>query len=123
MKYITVDGKEFDNHSEALKWERDYNMSMQARNIIFYGHSDDLVIIANGKDEDEYYGREFNLIGNGYGMKVKAVYYGCWTFAVGQLDEDIPFPDWNIKHEAKGYSMHVTISVPDGVRLVECDSQ
>ena len=121
MKYITDDGKEFNDYSKAQQWEQSYYKSTKARDIKFYGHSDDLVIVSNGKDEDEYTDRTFNLIGIGEGMKVKAVYYGCWSFAVGKLDEDIHFPDWNIKHESHGYSMVVTISVPDGVRLVACD--
>ncbi len=56
----------------------------------------------------------FNLGGK---MRIHAIYDGCWSFAVGQVDEDIALPDWPIRIRSEGYSAIVEIDVPDDVKV------
>ena len=89
----------------------------------FYGASDDLIEIAGVPGADEFnickdgpYIATFNLGGK---VRIHAFYDGCWSFAVGQVDEDIPLPDWPIRitqHE-KGYSTQLEIDVPDDTKV------
>jgi hypothetical protein len=60
---------------------------------IFYGSSDDLIEVDGVKGGDEFnaytpgdncYAGSFNLGGK---MRIHAIYDGCWSFAVGQVDE------------------------------------
>lgn len=93
---------------------------------IFYGASDDLIEIEGVKGGDEFgifakekYVAAFNLGGK---MRVHAIYDGCWCFAVGQVDEDIPLPDWPIRLKwpgGRGYSTRLEIDVPDDVKVFE----
>jgi hypothetical protein len=92
---------------------------------IFYGASDDLIEVKGVKGEDEfgaYNGDDlihgvFNLGGK---MRIYAIYDGCWMFAVGQVDEEIPLPDWPIRivqSRKVPYSVELQIDVPDDVKV------
>jgi len=92
------------------------------RKITFYGSSDDLIEIEGAPGADEYYADtdreepEGRFIVGGK-ILVMALYdkNGCWSFSLGQLHEDVPFPDWPIsfrQHE-NGYSVELTIEAPD----------
>lgn len=89
-----------------------------------YGASDDLVETAGVPGCDE-----FNIISDdvlvgtfvlGGKMRIRALYDGCWSFSVGQVDEEIPLPDWpiRIKQHERGYSTEMEIDVPDDVTLI-----
>ena len=90
---------------------------------IFYGSSDDLIEIEGVMGGDEFniikdgpYIATFNLGGK---MRVHALYDGCWSFAIGQVDEDISLPDWpfRITQHERGYSTQLEIDVPDDVKV------
>jgi hypothetical protein len=90
---------------------------------VVYGSSDDLIEIEGVKGADEFniigdgpYIAAFNLGGK---MRIHAVYDGCWSFAVGQVDEEIPLPDWPVRLGAhdSGYSTRLEIDVPDDVKV------
>lgn len=92
---------------------------------VFYGVSDDLVEVEGVKGADEFgvYATEsryrgcWNLGGR---LRVHAVYDGCWSFAVGQVDESIPLPDWPVRLKwpgGRGYSTRLEIDVPDDVKV------
>ncbi len=58
-------------------------------------------------------------------MQVIATYTdsGCWSIGICQIDEDVPIPQWESSfstHE-KGYSVVLTIQVPDDTVLVQED--
>jgi len=90
----------------------------------FYGSSDDLIEIGGVKGADEFNIIEdgphiatFNLGGK---MRVHAIYDGCWSFAVGQVDEEIALPNWPIRikqSEENDYSTSLEIDVPDDVKV------
>jgi len=113
--------------------------------IVIYGASDDLVEVdgAVGASPEEY-----NVYGTGKlmwradfiapdpaegrffdGLRVYAVYDGCWHFSVGQVDEDIKLPAWPVRiqqgdqdyGEGKAgspYSTVLLIDAPEGTRIV-----
>lgn len=88
---------------------------------VFYGASDDLVEVEGVKGEDEFtapgngpYMGAFNLGGK---IRVHAIYDGCWSFAVGKVDEDIPLPNWPTRISETGYTMRLEIDVPDDVKV------
>jgi hypothetical protein len=90
----------------------------------FYGASDDLIEVEGVKGADEFtaladgpFAAVFNLGGK---MRVYAIYDGCWMFAVGQVDEDIPLPNWPVRikqHPETKYTVLLEIDVPDDVKL------
>lgn len=93
--------------------------------VVIEGSSDDLVNISGVKGGDEFgcytsdgrYHGSFNLGGQ---MRIHAIYDGTWSFAIGQVDEEIPLPDWPIRIKwpgSCGYSTRVEIDVPDDVKV------
>jgi hypothetical protein len=92
----------------------------------FYGSSDDLIEIGGVKGADEFniiedgpYIATFNLGGK---MRIHCLYDGCWSFAVGQVDEEIPLPDWPVRVKQSGengYSTQLEIDVPDDVKVFQ----
>ena len=88
-----------------------------------YGSSDDLIEIGGVEGAGE-----FNIISDdlciasfvlGNKMRIRALYDGCWSFAVGQVDEDIELPEWPVKisQAENGYSTLLEIKVPDDVKI------
>lgn len=95
------------------------------KTIMFYGHSDDLVHVLDVRGEEEYGAitRDNELVAAtfvvGGIMRVRALYDGCWSFAVGQVGEDMVFPEWPIRFvAAHGYSVRLEIEVPDDRAIV-----
>ena len=103
-----------------------------AKTFTIHGGSDDLIETAGIPGCGE-----FNVICDGPYMgsvridsevedasvRVHCIYDGCWSFAVGQVTDDEPFPAWPIKVDRGGdklpeYSMRVWIDVPDDAVLV-----
>lgn len=91
---------------------------------IFSGASDDLIEIEGVKGADEFnviadgpYIAAFNLGGQ---MRVHAIYDGCWSFAVGQVDEDVQLPDWPVRLSMQpgvAHSTRLEIDVPSNVKV------
>jgi hypothetical protein len=93
---------------------------------IFEGGSDDLIEIegVKGGDEfgalskdEEFIAGTFNLGGK---LRIRALYDGCWSFSVGQVDEDIPLPNWPIRVEQSPrtpYSVRLVVECPDDVKV------
>lgn len=99
----------------------------------FYGASDDLIEIRiDGKDYEEIGGYISNdksihsktlhvtTIGGSEGVKVHMLYDGCWTGAVGQLEEGRSLPrGWKITTEQEhAYSSKVCIDTGSEVAVV-----
>ena len=94
--------------------------------VTFYGASDDLIEIdgINGADEfysdgdEKTYQGVFNVGGQ---LRVFALYlpHGVWSFAVAQVDDGVPLPDWPIRiiQHPNEYSIALEIDVPDGVAV------
>ena len=95
--------------------------------LIMWGASYDLVESSGVDGADEFdcwrdgdgprINASFSLGGQ---LEIHAVYDGCWAFAVCQVEEDKPLPDWPIRIvncPECGYSVQLEIDVPDGVRL------
>ena len=95
----------------------------------FYGSSDDLIEISGVKGGDEYTissdetnGKTITSFNLGGQMRIHVIYDGCWSFAVGQVDEDIKLPDWPIRisqSKENGYSTCLEIDVPDNVKVFQ----
>lgn len=91
-----------------------------------YGASDDLIEVEGipGSDEFEADGGNDLLMGSfvvGGVIRVRAIYDGCWSFSVGQVDEDVPLPEWPIslgQHPECDYSALLEIEVPDHTTIV-----
>lgn len=96
--------------------------------IRIYGASDDCIEVEGCKGADEFnsYERASMWHGdlrapNGDTMRAHALYDGCWSIALGQADEDKPFPAWPItiaQHRSLPYSTVAEIDAPDGTELV-----
>jgi hypothetical protein len=96
--------------------------------ITFSGGSDDVVTVQTGKDVEEYYTYERGPVmwhadvtdGAIQVVRVTALYDGCWSFAVGQVDDDFPLPDWPIsirQDPHTRYSALLEIDAPDGAKV------
>lgn len=94
--------------------------------VTFYGYSDDLIEIdgpIEGCGEHDIGGNSapqkrvsFGVFCGADALRVTPVYTigGCWGFAVTQLEEADPFPDWEIKISRKhDYSTKLEIKLPD----------
>jgi len=122
---IPVSGKELLNlicvYSDR---HEDCNKGTSSKKIIFNGYSDDMIsirtIISPIKEGTKEYGcsqagsdiimAEFHI---GKEMKVYGIYDGCWMFAVGQVEEDTPLPNWPVSIIGTiGYSSAISIEVP-----------
>lgn len=97
--------------------------------ITIYGASDDLVEVygCDGADEFNTYERSALMwhgdlrAPDGTAMRVNVLYDdgGCWSVAVGQVDEDTPFPAWPVVHRQEGsYSTAAVVDAPEGTELV-----
>ena len=80
----------------------------------------------DGKDRDEIGGHdsvddqhsralEVRSIGGARGIRVHAIYDGCWSFAAGQLAKDRAIPaEWSVRVEQEhGYSTRLVIETGD----------
>jgi len=95
--------------------------------VLIYGYSDDLVevegdLVNNEKEYDAWGGASFLLEApNGEQCVVFVIGdedTGCWVIAPGQVNEDIPLPDWNFatvyRPDLCRYSTVLTMRVPEG---------
>lgn len=50
---------------------------------------------------------------------------GCWAIGVGQVKEETPLPAWptSFTQHERGYSVELTIQVPDDTELVLDDDK
>jgi hypothetical protein len=93
--------------------------------VKIYGSSDDLIEISGVIGGDEFYigENDQSIFVLGGKMQITAIFgrNGCWHFAVGQVNEDIPLPSWpmSIRQHMNGYSVELTIEVPDDVSIFE----
>jgi hypothetical protein len=103
--------------------------------ITIYGSSDDLIEVEGCEGADEFNSYEQGLLmwrgdlvaPDGSQMRVHAVLDGCWSFAVGMVDEGAPLPRWPLtidqggaEHSRPGYPTYSTvvlIDAPEGTRL------
>jgi hypothetical protein len=101
--------------------------------ITIYGASDDLVEVDGCEGADEFgvdltaapdsvsWHGDLVAPGGAEQMRVSALMIGAtWHIALGQTDEDVPFPAWgNGVEQAPGtdYSAAVVIDAPHGTRL------
>lgn len=95
------------------------------KTMTMYGASDDLIEIGGVPGADEFYaeGLGDDLVQGSFilggRMRIRVLYDGCWSFAISQLDEGFPIPEWPIRitnHE-RGYSILLEIDVPDDVAI------
>lgn len=100
------------------------NCKEDLRMVKFTGHSDDIINV-EGRVFDEFYVKDlgeisYGVIDIGGKMRVHAIYDGCWSFAVGQVEEDKPLPDWPVRHMgSSGYTAVLEIDIPKGVMLIQ----
>ncbi len=96
--------------------------------VEIYGGSDDLIEVrVNGKDFEEFNANTggslymgtvlVTSLGGAYGVKVHAIYDGCWSFAIGQLDEGRTQPrKWQyLLDQEHEYSTRVIIMTDEDV--------
>ncbi|MBC1188508.1 hypothetical protein HII27_22725 [Kluyvera sp. SCKS090646] len=98
------------------------------KELRFYGASDDL-FECEGAIREEIgcfsHPSIYHLRSSEGEMQVIATYtdIGCWSIGVCQINEDVPIPKWESAfstHE-KGYSVVLTMQVPDDTVLVQED--
>lgn len=80
------------------------------------GAMDDYDTCANNKPP-----MTFDIIAPTEGrLRVTCVYNGCWSFAIGLVDEDDPTPGFldRLRIVRDGYSMNVELDVPDDTCVV-----
>lgn len=99
-----------------------------SKTLKFYGASDDLFEVEGAIREEIGCFNELGI----YHLKsaegevlVVATYTdeGCWAIGLGQVEEGKPVPAWPVSftmHE-RGYSVQLTIDVPDDTQLVMVD--
>jgi hypothetical protein len=94
--------------------------------IRIYGASDDLIEVEGCKNADEFNSYERGPVmwrgdlraPDGDVVRAYALFDGCWSIALGQVDEDRPLPDWDIQIVQEGrYSTAAQIDAPDGTVL------
>lgn len=93
----------------------------QLKEIIIRGYSDDIISYCVGDEYDEHScygdGKIHSTMIIGGKVKVYAIYDGCWSFAIGQVDEEIPLPDWDFELQQSDdceYSTQIKMLVPVG---------
>lgn len=120
-------GKEFsDAHRNCV--------DNATKTLTFTGYSDDLVHVHTvSKLHDKVVGdeEEYSCAGNDIvlatfhienKMQIHCLYDGCWSFAVGQVAEDIPLPHWPVALKgSNGYTSILEITVPSMAELERVD--
>lgn len=95
----------------------------------FSGHSDDTVELVddeNGLEEFDCWNKPFFakvIDKEGNGLSVCGMYKGIWLFGIGQIAEDKELPDWPVSYTMaeNGYSVVLTLDVPEGVTATATD--
>ena len=99
----------------------DPSAMFKIKTVVFRGGSDDIIDVTGCHGADEFYSSDadgpvrakFNLGGQ---VRIYALYDGCWSFAVGQVDEGTPLPEWPVtvrQSTTTAYSTEMTIEVAD----------
>lgn len=94
------------------------------------GASDDLIHVQGVEGADEFNKVSGHWVGlveapNGESAYLYVDYrtnVGCWTAALGLVEEDSALPEWPVRVEASevcAYSTLTTFTVPDGTRITE----
>ena len=53
-------------------------------------------------------------------IRIHVIYDGCWSFAIGKVNEDDSFPEWVVSSTWENYSEHLRIDLPnDAIMLME----
>lgn len=103
------------------------------KKLHFSGHSDDVVILvddANSSEEYEVWDKAFTASitdRKGQSLVVYGKYgiggAGIWMFGICQFDCDRDIPNWPVSFETaeNGYSVVLTIEVPDNVKICTGD--
>lgn len=105
---------------------------MEQVTVTFSGCGDDLVDVSGCPGEDEFgaycagsspsVNAAFVLAGPGGAMKVLAVYDGVWGFAITQMGEDSPLPNWKTEVKVdRGYSADLVVTAPKGVSVAKLE--
>lgn len=102
--------------------------------IEIYGSSDDNICLrVDGKNKDEFggyisgegrYSRALlvSSIGGAHAVRVHAIYDGCWSFAVGQVEDGRSLPRWTFGvGQEHTYSAKLTIDTGDEPATVEVE--
>jgi len=92
------------------------------KTAIFSGDSDDCREVDGDFYEEEYLPacivrRKSNP---NEGVMIVYTYTGCWAIGLGQIKDDAPIPDWakNPKYDWEGYTVKMTLTVPDDAEIV-----
>ncbi|HAU5648028.1 hypothetical protein [Serratia nevei] len=96
-----------------------------SKTLNFYGASDDLFEVEGAIREEIGCFNELGI----YHLKsaegevlVVATYTdeGCWAIGLCQVGEDVPVPAWPVSYSMheRGYSVQLTMEVPDDTQLV-----
>jgi hypothetical protein len=97
-------------------------MGAMTSTIKIYGLSDDLIEVVDKIGEREYYadiGQFEKVLNIGGQMRVLAMYgrhSATWCFAVSQVDDEVPLPDWPVRIVQcpdVAYSTQIEIDAPD----------
>jgi hypothetical protein len=117
-------------HAELTKQGLAFNAVPPTVEVVFYGASDDNIEIEGPIEGADEYGawmsrdhRGCGVVGifllEGYGgaCHINAIYDGCWSFAVGQTEENTPLPPWPVSLSAEGYTTKLTLTVPVGTSV------
>lgn len=97
--------------------------------IRIYGASDNLIEVEGCEGADEFNTYEHGPVmwggdlraPDGEQMRAHVVFDGCWSVALGQVDEDKPLPAWPVtiaQHRSLPYSVMAVIDAPEGTVLV-----
>lgn len=101
-----------------------------SKTLQFYGASDDCFEITGAIREEIYCISKpgvYHLKSTEGELLVVALYgignKGCWSIGLCQVDEDVPVPTWPVTYtmHERGYSVLMTMEVPDDTHLVPTD--
>lgn len=100
------------------------------KTLSVYGSSDDLIEMEGIEGADEFNPKgfrdsddimaSFDVVSGVDGLRIYAIYDGCWSFAVGQTNDSYPLPDWPIRiTNEHDYSVRLEIDCPDDARVTQ----
>ena len=96
-----------------------------SKTLKFYGASDDLFEVEGAIREEIYCYHKpgiYHLKSAEGEVLVMATYTeeGCWAIGLCQIEEDAPVPSWPVTYSMheRGYSVQLTMEVPDDTQLV-----
>lgn len=101
-----------------------------SKTLQFYGASDDLFEVEGAiREEIGCFDKPgvYHLKASEGELLVVALYLdsGCWSIGLSQVDENVPVPTWPVSygmHES-GYSVLLTMEVPDDTQLVLAEEE